>query len=209
MKTHGTALMPVFICGFAVLTAIGGCRSAQSSEGMPSTGFLSDYSRLEPTSDGGLRYANPKYDLRDYTRFIMDPVELYLDEETKAEAGHWDELERLRAYMRKTVIHTLEPRYAAAGTQPGPGTARIRIALTHVKKGSPFTMGGVSMEAELLDSQTAEQIGALIETRRVRRPYGGLSKWDDAQAAMDDWAKRLYDRLEEARGRQTFRRPHN
>ena len=178
-----------------------GCQSTQSSQGAASTGFLSDYSQLEPAVGGSLRYTNPKYELRDYAKFIVEPVELFFDEQTKAEVGHWDELERLRAHMHRTVITTLEPRYAAVGTKPGAGTARIRIALTGVKKGKPFAMGGASMEAELLDSQTGDQIAALIETQQVRKAYGALSAWADAKAAMDDWARRLYDRLEEARGR--------
>jgi hypothetical protein len=184
----------------AMMTMFCGCESAPPAATVPSSGFLSDYSLLEPTAGGGLRYANPKYDLRDYSKFIVDPVALYFDEQTKAEVGNWDELERLRAYMRKTLIETLEPRYAAVGTKPGPGTARIRVALTGVKKGKPLATGGASMEAELLDSQTSEQIAALVETRQTRKVYGGLSQWDDAKAVMDGWAKRLYDRLEEARG---------
>jgi hypothetical protein len=177
-----------------------GCKSAPPAQSVPSSGFLSNYSQLEPTAGGSLRYTNPAYDLREYAKFIVDPVALYFDEQTRADVGNWDELERLRAYMRKTLINTLEPRYAAVGTKPGLGTARIRVALTGVKKGKPLATGGASMEAELLDSQTGEQIAALVETRQMRKAYGGLSQWDDAKAVMDDWAKRLYDRLEEARG---------
>ena len=193
--------------GLLILSAIGalvllcGCQSTPSSHRAAATGFLSDYSQLETTVDGSRRYTNPKYDLRDYAKFIVEPVELFFDEETEAEVGDWDQLQRLRAHMRNTLINTLEPRYAAVGTKPEPGTARIRVALTGVKKGKPFAMGGASMEAELTDSQTGEQIAALIETQRVRKAYGALSPWDDAKAAMDSWARRLYDRLEGARGR--------
>lgn len=55
------------------------------------------------------------------------------------------------------------------------------------------------MEAELIDSQTAKQLAAVIESQKgKRRPLKGLSKWGDAKAVMKDWAKRLKERLDEA-----------
>jgi hypothetical protein len=113
----------------------------------------------------------------------------------------WDDAERLRAYMRRAIISTLEPRYTAVATRPGPGTARVRIALTNVERSSPFRLGSVSMEAELLDSQTGEQMAAVIESRRKRVRSYSFEPWAGAKAVMDDWAKRFYTSLEEARAR--------
>jgi hypothetical protein len=184
----------------AIMMALCGCGSSSSSPAAPATGFLSDYSRLEPISAASRRYVNPKYSLRDYSSFIIDPVELRFKETTAAGVGNWDDLEKLRAYMRRAVINALEPRYTAVATRPGPGTARIRIALTNVEKSAPFKVGAVSMEAELLDSRTGEQIAALIESREKGVPFYGWDPWSGAKAAMDDWGQRLYNRLEEARG---------
>ena len=192
--TVGVSLLILFVI-FA-----SGCSSKQTPIEISQTGFLKDYSKLEYTSSTSYRYINPQYKLSGYSKFIVDPVVLHFDSETRTEVGSWEELQQLKSYMQKTVINTLEPRYSAVGTIPGPKTARIRIALTHLKKGSIGNLGSVSMEAELLDSQTNEQIAAIIELHGKRNRYGGLSKWDDAKAAMDDWAKRLYNRLEEARG---------
>jgi hypothetical protein len=61
-------------------------------------------------------------------------------------------------------------------------------------------LGGASMEFEVLDSQTGVQIGAAIESQLGNRlSLKGMSKWGDAKAVMDDWAKRLRARLDEAR----------
>ncbi|MHC4648446.1 MAG: DUF3313 domain-containing protein [Planctomycetota bacterium] len=210
MKKAIGRLVSASICGMAALTMLGGCESAAPLEAVASTGFLSDYSRLEPISSTSYRYANPKYSLANYSRFIINPVEVYFEDRAKADVGSWDELEKLRAYMRRAVINTLEPRYTATAAQNavepgsrvfGPRVAIVRIALTHVRRGSVLKLGGVSMEAELLDPQTGEQIGALVEKQGKRRPFGGFSAWDDARAAMDEWAKRFFNRLEEARGR--------
>ena len=56
------------------------------------------------------------------------------------------------------------------------------------------------MEMELIDTQTGEQIGALVESQEKGVPFQGYDPWSGAKAIMDDWAKRFYDRLEEARG---------
>jgi hypothetical protein len=166
---------------------------------VPPTGFLSDYSGLKEISPASRRYVNPKYDLSEYSSFIVDPVQVYFRD--SAGASDWDDTEKLRAYMRRAVIGTLEPRYTAVATRPGPGTARIRIALTNVERSAPFKLGSVSMEAELLDSQTGEQMAAVIESRRKGVAFAGYEAWSGARAVMDDWAKRFYNRLEEARGR--------
>lgn len=96
---------------------------------------------------------------------------------------------------------SVAPRYTAIATKPGPGRARVRIALTNVERSTPFKLGSVSMEAELLDSQTGEQMAAVIESRRKRVAFAGYEAWSGARAVMDDWAKRFYNRLEQARGR--------
>ena len=56
-----------------------------------------------------------------------------------------------------------------------------------------------SMEGEVIDSQTGEQIGAVIQTQKGSRlSLAGVKKWGDAKAVMDEWAKRFRKRLDEA-----------
>lgn len=188
-----------------VLTVFSGCTPSQRAEQesfrpLSKTGFLSDYSKLRPISETSYRYLNPKYSLAKYVNFIIEPVEVIFDPQAKADVGNWDDIEKLRAYMRKTFVDTLEPRYNAIAVKPGPSSARIRIALTNVEISAPLKLGSVSMEVELLDSQTSEQIAALIETQKKGVPFYGYDRWSGAKAIMDDWAKRFYNRLEEARG---------
>lgn len=192
-----TSVLMVIVSG--VLAGICGCDGSKDSATLPQTGFLSDYSKLTSVSGTNWQYMNPKFSVKNYTRFIVEPVELYLDDKTKAQVGSGYELERLKSYMHDAIVNRLEPRYAAIGTVPGPKTARIRIAITNVTRGSVVGLGGTSLEAEFLDSQTGEQIAASVESRQVRKPFGDFSAWDDSKAVMDDWAQRLYNRLEESR----------
>jgi len=184
-----------------VLVMFAGCGSPSQPVEIPATGFLSDYSGLKPISPTSYRYVNPKYNLANYATFIIDPVEVKFTKQTKeGTVGNWDELEQLRAYMHKTLVRQLIDRYDPTATRPGPGVARVRIALTNVERSAPFKLGSVSMESELIDTQTSGQIAALVESQEKGVPFYGYDRWSGAKAVMDDWAKRFYNRLEQARG---------
>jgi hypothetical protein len=92
--------------------------------------------------------------------------------------------------------------------------ARFRLAITDLDKSSPVLnaipqtklvgtgLGGASMEGELLDSVTGEQIAAVVQSQVGKRlSLEGLSKWGDAKAVIDDWAETFVERLDEARKR--------
>lgn len=167
------------------------------------TGFLSDYSHLRPETKLRSRYFPFDNRLAQYSAFIIDPVELRLDDNTKMELGDDAELDTLRVYMQETLVTTLERRYRVAGVTPGPGVGRVRAALTSLKKGTPFIAGGAAIEAEVLDAQTGKQLVAILEIQQVRRPQsGGFTEWDDAKRVMDDWIQRFYNKLTEAHARK-------
>lgn len=163
-------------------------------------GFLSDYSHLRPETDLRSRYWTPDNRLDQYSQFIVDPVPVYLDDETRTELGHdTDVLAELSQYLHDTMVQTLEPSYPATGVTPGPATGRIRMAITHLSRGGPFVPGAVAIEAELVDSQTGEQILAL---RELREGMGGSSvEWDQVKRTMDDWANQFYTALEKQHAR--------
>ena len=197
-----TNLLMMFAVG-AMITQCG-CESKQ----MEQTGFLSDYSRLEPVSDEMLRYFNPNLPLSKYKRFIIDPVEIYASE-SKLTA---EEKKELTSFMESQIRSSLGSKYPTTRS-PGPGVGKIRVALTDIDKSSavmnilPATkvagtgLGGAAMEAELVDSVTGEQIGAIMEYQKGSRlSLEGLSKYGDAKAVMKGWAKRFRKRLDEAHG---------
>jgi len=163
-------------------------------------GFLSDYSHLRPETKLRSRYCPPDTRLTQYSRFIVDPVPVYLDEETLAKLGRDTNLQELSQYMHDTMVKTLEPRFPVTGVTPGPETCRIRLALTYLKKGGPFRVGAAAIEAELLDSQTGKQVAALREIQKGKGDSS--SEWADAKHIMDGWARRFYVDVEEhyARG---------
>ncbi len=197
-----TSLIMVLAIGIMVVQC--GCESKQ----MVKTGFLSDYSRLEPVSDEMLRYFNPNLPLSGYKSFILEPVKIYASKGDLTKS----ENKELTSFMESQIRLALGSKYPITRS-PGQGVGKIRVALTDIDKSSavmnilPATkiagigLGGAAMEAELVDSLTGQQIAAIMEYQKGSRlSLEGLSKYGDAKAVMKGWAKRFRKRLDEAHG---------
>ncbi len=142
------------------------------------SGFLSDYSKLQVKSKTSMRYVDTQA-LGKYSTFIVDPVvgRLYGDARGKISE---EDLKDLTNYMHEAIVKELSKEYSIA-YRPAPGVARIRVAITDLKKSTPALnilptsklsgvgLGGASMEAEMVDSQTHEQIGAVVESQSGER----------------------------------------
>ncbi len=200
-------LQTLVILVIAVST-LGGCGASAPMR----TGFLSDYSNLTKRSDTSYRYIASGNRLASYDRFIIEPVRVYYHGGSARVPG--SETQKLANYLRSAIVKAISDRYPVVN-QPGRGVARVRIALTDVKKstwwmnihpGSKLTGSGTgeaAMEGELLDSLTNEQIVALVESQRGNQfELDQFSEYDDVKDVMDDWAQRFRTRLDEAHGRR-------
>ena len=176
-------------------------------------GFLSDYSKLEELSEGHLFYSAGKSG--DYDKFIIDPVEILFTPDKDDPEFTEEDLQELQKHFRDKVVEefTRDGGYEIV-SKPGPGTARIRMGITDVKKTigalnvTIYTkvtgagIGGASAEGEMVDSVTGEQLAAAIRWgggSRVLR--AGFTKMGDAKLAIDRWAEDLRDMMDKAHGR--------
>ncbi len=188
-----------------LVAIVAGCATAPSP-----TGFLSDYSRLEPGGSQRLAFADSS--LGQYSKFIIEPVVVRFHDPAEEKKVDHETIVQLREYMEDAISKAISDRYAIV-SQPGPGVARLRVALTDLDKSTPalnvlpqtkltgLGVGGAAMEAELLDSQTGVQIAAVVQKKKGSMlSFSGLKKWGDAKAVMDAWAKRFRERLDEAHG---------
>lgn len=177
------------------------------SEGTARTGFLSDYSRLRAESSTSLRYINDRA-LAKYSSFIVDRVQVHFHSGSKSKGKlTQQQIGDLTSYMHANIVVAVKNSGNKVVYQPAPGVARIRVALTDIKKTSAANilpqaslvgvgLGGASMEAEIVDSMTGEQIGAVVESQKGSRiPFSNLGEWTTAKKIMDDWGKRLQQRL--------------
>jgi len=190
------------------------------------SGFLGDYSGLQPAADGNgsLVYRKPGLSLSAYHEIMLDPIELWLSPSSDPRGINPDELKLITAYFREAISKKLGRTYPLA-KDPGVGVLRVRIAVTGVEPMMPQRgIGGqvpatyvqlklrdaaarnisgleISMEAELLDAETDERLMAVVEKRSSSNLPVGPPSWEYAKGVLDYWANQLRLALDEAHDR--------
>jgi hypothetical protein len=201
----------------------------QESESKEVSGFLGDYSGLYPDPKNGdlLIYEKSKDVLKNYRKFIIDPVTVYLLPGAENRGIDPDDLDRLARYFKDAITDQLLESGYEVVTEPGPGVLELEIAITNVeptggKKNAALKAGatavsvatvpGVSLlvprlsigragiEGDMIDSVSGERMVAFVTGKGGRRWFSGLNaykKWGDIEAAFRSWAKNFRKRLDE------------
>jgi hypothetical protein len=201
----------------------------QESEAREVSGFLGDYSGLYPDPKNGdlLIYEKSKDTLKNYRKFIIDPVTVYLLAGTEGRGIDPEDLDRLARYFTDAITDQLAEAGYEVVTDPGPGVAELQIAITNVeptggKKNAALkagatgasvavapgasllvprlSVGKVGIEGEMIDSVSGERLVAVVTGKGGRRWFSGLNaykKWGDIEAAFRNWAKNFRKRLDE------------
>ncbi len=165
------------------------------------SGFLGDYPRMRPSPriSGAWGWWNPRKRISDYVKIMIDPVTVYLHPQAQSRGVNPDELKELADYFRDEMASRIlsSGKYEIV-RQEGPGVLRIRAAITDVKPKTGLRVGGASMEAECLDTESGERILAVIATRKAD-PFevqDDSSKWGQTQAVLREWAQVLREALD-------------
>ena len=198
----GTSVLMVVAVGLMLIQC--GCGSG----GAAKTGFLTDYSRLQTESSTSLQYMNERA-LAKYSSFIVDPVQVHFHSGSKSKDKlTQQEITDLTSYMHARLLEALRGAGKKVAYRPAPGVARLRVALTDITKTSALNImpqaslvgvgvGGASVETEIVDSMTGEQIGAIVESQKGSKiPFTNLGEWTTAEKIMDNWANRVKERLQ-------------
>ena len=160
-----------------------------------------------------LRYVGER--VSEYDGFIIDPIAILFERDPENQVFTDKEIENLKQHAidELTKQLTKDDGYAVVN-EPGEGVARIRIGLVEVDdtigilnvsiytKVTGLGLGGASVEGEMVDSVTGEQIAAAIRWgsgSRVAR--AGYSHTGDAKIMFDKWAKQFRKQLDELHGR--------
>ncbi len=166
--SSSVTLLSIILCG--VLLA--GCKSKTAH-----SGFLGDYSGLRASSEhkGALVYKHPNLTLADYDKFMIDPILVHFAPNAKGTAIDPAKVKKVADYAAEQLRESLSKRYKVVSA-PGPGVLRLRVALTDIKKTIPAMnilpqtklsgvgVGGASMEAEGIDSQSGERVLAVVDS---------------------------------------------
>ena len=148
------------------------CAPTRQPRGEVTTsGFLKDYSILEPGKDdqAKLRYVNPNADFSQYQAVLVDSVTMW--------SG--PKLSKLDPKVKQALVDSA---YTSLVTElgksftiakvPGHGTLRLRAAIT--------------------DSLTGELLAAGVDRRIGQRSLQGVfGKWNDVEEAWAFWAERV------------------
>ena len=229
---HAMKQRLVACVGVACLATMVGC--AAESKPSPATeapipqfvesGFLSEYSRLQPVKPGALRrtYRNPDLDIAGYHKLLFDRITLWRDtEDTEpVESSDFQSVANdLYATLTKELGRTFE-----LVSEPGPGVARIRIVLqdvdepddqldVYVTNAQPVSLASDKplppgllefgrnawVEGEILDSTNDAVIFAVVDLAADVVPHSAPMKtWHDLHAGFVAWADKMVRNLRAA-----------
>jgi hypothetical protein len=173
------------------------------------SGFLGDcYSKLQPDPKNAdlLIYWKNEDVLKNSSKFILDPVTVYLLPEAQQRGIDPEQLAKLAQYFTKAIRDELlgSGRYEVV-TEPGPGVVVLRLAITDVEptggkenaavKGAAMaastavapgasmvvprlSVGKVAIEGEMVDSVSGQQMVAFMTSKSGRRYFSGLKAYE-------------------------------
>jgi hypothetical protein len=182
------------------------------------SGFLGEYSaNLQPGPEGGakMRWLKPGVDFSKYNKLMVDSVIFYFAEDSEDKGINAEEMKELMDTFNQEIVNALKGKYPIVA-EPGPDVARLRIAITGVKKSKPgvsavFSVvpagigislikkgvtgsytgsGGTQAEFMALDSMSNDVIAAAADERAA----GYTERFTSLGAAKDAfkyWAGRI------------------
>jgi hypothetical protein len=190
------------------------------------SGFLKDYSNLKPNpkvGDNALTFVNAdqRKNLHEYIAMVVDPVQVYL----ASDADESKLPEKARGVGARYFHKALEGAVSSAFPivdQPGRLVLRLRSAIIGVDVGNEIpaankpanaddaldrgiNIGKVGVEMELVDSETGEQIAAMLDRENLGAGaeigavhFSRDEKYAAAREAFDGWAHRVREFLDSA-----------
>ena len=227
MKHSAIVQAALLALALALAGGAAGCARTHQGRSVEPSGFLGDYSQLQPGKKGEVKlvYIKPGADFRGYNKLLLEPVVIYASEDSKLRKLKPEDLQKLVDYFDAALREKLAANFAFV-TAPGPGVLRMRVALTDAKGsavaldtvssiipigialsgiqsmafGRGSGIGETSVEFEALDSQSGERLAAGVD-KRVGNKYtlrlDKFSKWRATKASCDYWAERLHARAVE------------
>ncbi len=214
---------------------LGGCAATQQTRTAEKSGFLSDYSMLRKGGEGEaqLVYINPKAKFLAYDKVMVDPVTVWVGKDSKLADVAPEDRQRLANILWAKITEALKQDYEIVHT-PGPGVARIQVAITEAEQstlvldtitsihpatsiltggvgmargGHPSFAGKASVEAKFTDAQTGTLLGAAVDERAGTKALKGFNTWGDVEKAYQYWADNLRYRLCTLRGGENCEEP--
>ncbi len=184
------------------------------------SGFLDHYPDLKQDADGsgGLIYRKAEIDHCSYDKIMIEPIEVLMADHSKYKGFSPDVLKAITDELYRSLEINLEPEYPVVG-EPGEGVVVIRLAITDVyamKKKRGFlgympigaVVGAMSgkyrrislkdatIEVELLDAQSLDQLGVLIDKLSVSKGGGDTTSWQEIIDTLHSYARHFRSEID-------------
>lgn len=189
--------------------------------------FLSDYTQLQRSSDEYMHYIylppGAENRLANYAAMMIDQPEFVLAADSAYKGMKPGDLMDLADTFRAAVTEVLAETYLIVD-RPGPNVLLLRPALTNLQLKKPrrkllgytpvglvggavrsrrsdlmnkIDLRGLTIEMEVLDSNTEEQLAAIVEIRPGTEE--APASWEELDALLGVYSQRLGCRLDNAR----------
>jgi Protein of unknown function (DUF3313) len=232
------AVSMVLVSGCARVAAVSGATTAErptSGKGtmlprsdIRASGFLGNYSQLEPVSGEQYlwRYVKPGVNWKQYEGVFIEPMEVWLNPEadrTGIQPEVYSQVDRL---FKEIVAKEFQPHGYQLAARPGPGVLVFRGALTGVTpirqgfepsdvlpikaavNAGKYAFGAepyyivLSGEIEMLDGASGERVLAAVGARRgfETTTKGSQITWSELKDTFTWVAQRWRHQLDRARG---------
>lgn len=213
------AMKNVLYFQLILILLCGGCTVAKQAKTVDVSGFLGKdvYAKLQKGKEDQalLFYRNETIDSKKYSKVLIDPVRIYTPKDASADQVA-DQNRLANNFYR--YLHNELKQDTRIVTAPEPGTVRYQVAITSAEEsnrfletmsflppyglgisvgkdfitGKPTGVGEITMEIKAVDAITGELLGAAVDRRVGGKEFAGMGDtWDDANKAMQYWAKRL------------------
>lgn len=215
-------MLPFVLLSAAIL--LFGCAA-----GKPVGGGVPSYSKMEthPQDQKALSYMNPDRPKTVYSRFIVDPVEIYKGEDHGFGDIPEEDRRMMAEFTRKELIRVIGEKYPVVD-KPGPGTLRIKLILVGLEKtntvmrgltyGNPMGvvmnlgkgalgekgsfLGSITLAGEFWDTQADTVNAAFISKLHPFAMEFSFTPWDAAKLGVTKLAtdfRNYIDRSHESR----------
>ena len=189
------------------------------------SGFLGDYSLLQPGGNGQTlyRYIAPGVNWSQYKAVMVDPVTFW----DSANSSVSPEVQqKLCTYFYNKLRQDLV-KQAAVVDEPGPGVIRLQVALTNATAAVPVLrtasvvipqmrvvsrlkefatgsfafVGSARVEMKATDSETGQILAEAMDQQKGGNAIQTAAtwQWQDTERAMDHWSELMATRFNELR----------
>ncbi len=202
------------------LMLLGGCATGPVGTGIPSASKL----QTHPTDDRALLYINKDAPKGGYSKFIVEPVQVYEGEDNGFGDIPSADRQMMADFTHHEVTRILGEKFAIVD-KPGPETMRVKLILVGVEKtntvlrgltyGNPVGlatnlgkgalgkqgnyMGSVTLAGEFEDSQAGTTLAAFMGKISPFALAPSFLPWDAAEEGVRRFAKDFRDQVEKNR----------